>query len=35
MTPKKQEVLQYLDDHKLELAQLLGDLIRIPSYDLP
>jgi len=31
MTPKKQEVLQYLDNHQLELAQLLGDLIRIPS----
>lgn len=28
---EKQEVLQYLEDHKLELAQLLGDLIRIPS----
>ena len=28
---KKQEVLQYLEEHKLELAQFLGDLIRIPS----
>jgi acetylornithine deacetylase len=29
---KKQQVLQWLDDHKLELQELLSDMVKIPSY---